>query len=333
MFETLHITNDNTLEENKMLDDKEIDQMKQAKIQQILQEIDERKNIYIKQLANEEQSNNNQVDKNKDASAQGRFTIQHHPSQDLESPIHGYKTNYVSNFCKNLEKVNSAEPDYEFITEDNDRETIGDDIDRIEDMKTGLVSKRLAKLEPYSRTNNLHSQNYEPVKISQTSKPNSSKSSTISKYAEFGAKKIQESLSAVNEIDTVRSNLRKVKNISENNQNSYCEKEIIKTMPISNDLSTNLEANVELINTNDKEPPTKYAFGSVSHRIAAFEDQSKPRQLSELIDTNWNGALQFDDNRDLDAATFRLPNNRSEYKSFFLHFGVPRPFYKSFAFV
>ena len=31
--------------------------------------------------------------------------------------------------------------------------------------------------------------------------------------------------------------------------------------------------------------------------------------------------------------TFRMPTTRAEYKSFFLHFGVPRPFYKSFSFV
>ena len=30
---------------------------------------------------------------------------------------------------------------------------------------------------------------------------------------------------------------------------------------------------------------------------------------------------------------FRLPKSRAEYKSFFLHFAVPRPFYKSFSFV
>ena len=30
---------------------------------------------------------------------------------------------------------------------------------------------------------------------------------------------------------------------------------------------------------------------------------------------------------------FRLPETRAEHKAFFLHFGVPRPFYKTFAFV
>ena len=331
MFETLHKTNDNSLEGNKILDDKEIDQLKQAKIQQILQEIDERKNVYIKELANEEQSSNNQVDENKDAYAQGRFTIKNLPSQDLESPIYEDKSNYVSNFCKNLRKVNIAEPNIEFNTEDIDKEK-GDDINNIEDMKIGLVSKRLAQLDPFSRPKSCHILKAAPAKISQTSKLSSSKSSTISKYAEFGAKKIQESLSAVNEIDAVRSNLRKVKLISENDQNSNYEKEITKIRPMSNDLSANPEAKVETKNTIENEPPSKHTFGLVSHRIAAFEDQSKPRQLNET-DTNWNGMLQFDENRDMDAATFRLPNNRSEYKSFFLHFGVPRPFYKSFAFV
>ena len=36
---------------------------------------------------------------------------------------------------------------------------------------------------------------------------------------------------------------------------------------------------------------------------------------------------------DVDYPPFRLPSTRAEYKSFFLHFGVPRPFYKSFSFV
>ena len=34
-----------------------------------------------------------------------------------------------------------------------------------------------------------------------------------------------------------------------------------------------------------------------------------------------------------ECGSFRLPHTRAEYKSFFLHFAVPRPFYKSFSFV
>ena len=80
--------------------------------------------------------------------------------------------------------------------------------------------------------------------------------------------------------------------------------------------------------------------GSIFNKIATFETIcQRNRGVLHLSDGNpgesrteeYEAEFRYRDEGG--GGSFRMPNNRAEYKSFFLHFGTPRPFYKTFAFV
>jgi len=59
---------------------------------------------------------------------------------------------------------------------------------------------------------------------------------------------------------------------------------------------------------------------------------TKAEELLRTLKYKDTSVLRYNQD-ELNCPPFRLPSTRAEYKSFFLHFGVPRPFYKSFSFV